>query len=309
MTPPAPSVLSAPSAVVAREALSRALTDAPGEVRVSWWEDGLTAARDVHPNDVGPHWRGTLDALAQLLSAERSVTAAKGSGRALCGAAVRQCADGWRRRKRTLDGWALAHLDLDPPAAGAMRGEGVGPSVASVAAGLRALGIAAIVHPSPSARVGGGASTRVRAWVVVAEAGGPVRGDASALAHVGKALAVALGAALGGLVQAGQQPRQHHPGMSNHTLPAPGDLQPIRPSQRHVWHRRSPNNTSSGTLHHKGAPILGRLQASTTRILPSRSTFHDSTGRPETNPREYSRSTAPSSTASTYQAQTRRLPS
>jgi hypothetical protein len=197
VTPPAPSVLSAPSAVVAREALSRALTDAPGEVRVSWWEDGRTAARDAHPGDVGPHWRGTLAALAELIEAERSVCAAKGTGRALCGAAVRQLADGWRRRRASLDGWALAQLDLDPPAAGPGRGEGDGPSVASVAAGLRALGIAAIVHPSPSARVGEGASTRVRAWVVVAEAGGPVRGDASALAHVGKALAVALGAALG----------------------------------------------------------------------------------------------------------------
>lgn len=197
MTPPAPSVLSAPSAVVAREALTRALTDAPGEVRVSWWDEGRTAARDAHPGDVGPHWRGTLDALAQLLSAERSVCAAKGSGRALCGAAVRQLADGWRRRRTSLDGWALAQLDLDPPAAGPGRGEGDGPSVASVAAGLRALGIAAIVHPSPSARVGEGASTRVRAWVVVAEAGGPVRGDASALADAGAALAVALGAALG----------------------------------------------------------------------------------------------------------------
>jgi len=188
---------SPPSATAAREALSRALTDAPGEVRVSWWDDGLTAARDAHPGDVGPHWRGTLAQLAELLAAERSVTAAKGTGRALCGAAVRQLADGWRRRRTSLDGWALAQLDLDPPAAGASRGEGDGPSVASVAAGLRALGVAAIVHPSPSARVGGGASTRVRAWVMVAEAGGPVRGDASALADAGAALAVALGAALG----------------------------------------------------------------------------------------------------------------
>jgi hypothetical protein len=190
-------VLTAPSAVVAREALSRALTDAPGEVRVSWWDEGRTAARDAHPGDVGPHWRGTLAQLAQLLSAERSVCAPKGTGRALCGTAVRQLADGWRRRRTSLDGWALAQLDLDPPAAGPGRGEGDGPSVASVAAGLRALGIGGIVHPSPSARVGEGASTRVRAWVVVAEAGGPVRGDASALAHAGAALAVALGAALG----------------------------------------------------------------------------------------------------------------
>ena len=197
MIPPAPAVLSAPSAVVAREALARALTDAPGEVRVSWWDDGRTAARDAHPGDVGPHWRGTLAQLAELLAAERSVTAPKGHGWALCGSAVRQCADGWRRQQRTLDGWALAQLDLDPPGAGAMRGEGDGPTVASVAAGLRALGIAAVVHPSPSARVGAGASTRVRAWVVVAEAGGPVRGDARALGHAGAALATGLGAALG----------------------------------------------------------------------------------------------------------------
>jgi hypothetical protein len=180
VTPPAPSMLAAPSAAAAREALARALTDAPGEVRVSWWEDGRTAARDAHPGDVGPHWRGTLAQLAELIEAERSVTAAKGHGRAMCGAAVRQGADGWRRQRRALDGWALAQLDLDPPAAGAMRGEGEGPTVASVAAGLRALGIAAVAHPSPSARVGGGASTRVRVWVRVAEAGGPVRGDASA---------------------------------------------------------------------------------------------------------------------------------
>jgi hypothetical protein len=186
-----------PSAEAARSALASALTDAPAEVRVSWWDDGLVASRDVHPGDVGPHWRGPLAALAELISAERSVTAAKGAGRALCGAAVRRGADGWRRRASALDGWALAQADLDPPAAGPGRGEGAGPSVASVAAGLRALGIAAVVHPSPSARVGGGASTRVRAWVAVASEGAAVEGDASALAHAGGALATALGAALG----------------------------------------------------------------------------------------------------------------
>lgn len=192
-------LLPVPSADAARAALSRALGDARGELTVSWWADGMGPARveGKHATTAdGPGWRGTLGDLAELLRAERSVTAAKGSGWALCGAAVRLARDGWHRRRVDLDGWELLQLDLDPTKVTA-RGEGLGPSVRAVAEALRALGVAAIVHPSPSARVGDGTSTRVRAWVRVARGGAPVVGDGGELEHAGRAVARALGAILG----------------------------------------------------------------------------------------------------------------
>lgn len=179
--PPAPrarALRATPGALSPLDALAilhrgRVEVDPSAPFEVSWWDRarGSRAVRlDTSRPPGDPHTSHTLATLAAHLEHARSRPSAKGESPSLCGAAFRPSAEGspavYRPRGEDVRGVALLQLDVD-----GREGDTDAATLADGGEMLCSLDVGAVLHPSPSSPLAGGAAPRWRAWVRLARAG------------------------------------------------------------------------------------------------------------------------------------------
>ena len=156
-----------------RDALRGALVqvDAGARLEVSWWRStgrgGNVVADQRHPDDEGtpnPHEAATLAELGAELDRLRRERSPKRSNPALCGGVFAPADDDGRavflRRGEHLRAVSLVQVDVDGKPGDAV-------TLGAAVRALESLGVAALLHPSPSAR-GYLDAVKWRAWIRVA---------------------------------------------------------------------------------------------------------------------------------------------